>query len=324
MENGLTISNDVTVKTAPQTRKRRKSALSGNVWQLHALLLLPMAFLVLFNLVPIAGLRMAFLESYNYRLGIWGSPWGGLTQFRYMFTVLPEFWTVFRNTLVIAVAKLVFGFPVPIAVALLLNEMRSKKTKKAIQTAIYLPYFISWVVMGGILKNIFQANGFFDRFLGVFGYTPSTLWLQSNSSFVPILVVSEIWKGFGFGTIIYLAALTGVDPNLYEAAEIDGANRVKQTLHITLPAMMPVVILNLILNLGGILNAGFEQIFVLYSQKVYDTADIIDTYVYRLTFGQGTNYPLGTAIGLFKSVIAFILIGGTNLVLVKKTDYRIF
>jgi putative aldouronate transport system permease protein len=222
---------------------------------------------------------------------------------------------------------LLFGLPVPIIVSLLLNEVNNVRIKKVVQTLIYLPYFLSWVLLAGIIKNLFQIDGVFDRIITFFGGTPK-IWLQDNATFVPIIIISDIWKGFGFGTIIYLAGLTNVDKNLYEAAEIDGANRWRQTFAITIPTIMPVIIMNLILNLGSVVNAGFDQILVLYSPKVYSTADIIDTLVYRITLqsegGGSTNYPLGAAIGLFKSVISLILIGGGNWIMTKTSDYRIF
>lgn len=322
-------------KTAERAKAARKTKVKKGTngsasmksmdWQLTLMVSIPILFLLVFNYLPMFGLRLAFVDKYIYSEGIWRSPWGGLKWFRYMFQSLPEFQRAFVNTLIIAVSKLVFGFPVPIIVALLLNEVKSVAAKKLIQTAIYLPYFLSWVLLGGIMKNIFQQGGVFDSIVTAFGGTPK-LWLQDNSTFVPILVISDIWKGFGFGTIIYLAGLTNVDPNRYEAAEIDGATRLRQTFAITLPAIMPVIMLNLVLNLGSVLNAGFEQILVLYSPKVYQSADIIDTLVYRLTLqtGGSSNYPIGTAIGLFKSVISLILIAGGNLIMTKTSDYRIF
>lgn len=316
--------------TAVNMKKNRhahNASMKGMDWQLNAMIALPVMFLIVFSYMPIFGLRLAFLDKYIYSEGIWKSPWGGLKWFDYMFNSLPEFQSAFKNTLIIAVSKLLLGFPVPIIVALLLNELKSLKVKKGVQTAIYLPYFLSWVLLGGIIKNIFQQDGSFDRIVSFFGIVPK-LWLQDNSTFVPLLVLSDIWKGFGFGTIIYLAGLTNVDQNLYEAAEIDGASRWQQTFSITIPAIMPVIMLNMVLNLGGVLNAGFEQILVLYSPKVYATADIIDTLVYRITLqnqsGGASNYSIGTAIGLFKSVISLVLIVTGNLIMTKKSEYRIF
>lgn len=295
-------------------------------WQLHLMVALPILFIAVFSIIPMFGIRLAFVDQYIYTQGIWHSPSGGLKWFQYMFK-MPEFWTAFKNTLIIACSKLLFGLPVPIIVSLLLNEVNNVRIKKVVQTLIYLPYFLSWVLLAGIIKNLFQIDGVFDRIITFFGGTPK-IWLQDNATFVPIIIISDIWKGFGFGTIIYLAGLTNVDKNLYEAAEIDGANRWRQTFAITIPTIMPVIIMNLILNLGSVVNAGFDQILVLYSPKVYSTADIIDTLVYRITLqsegGGSTNYPLGAAIGLFKSVISLILIGGGNWIMTKTSDYRIF
>ena len=305
-------------------KKRRRPV--NKEWQLHLMILLPMVFLLLFAFLPMFGLRLAFVEKLSYKKGIWGSEWAGLKWFRYIFTSLPEFKRAFRNTLFIATAKLVLGFPVPIIISLLLNEVRCSRYKKLIQTAIFLPYFISWVVLGGIVKTIFAHGGAFDQILMLFGFHPNTIWLQNNNSFVSIVIITDIWKGFGYGTIIYFAALTGIDPTLYEVAQIDGANKFQQIVHITIPCIMPVIVLNLLLNLGSVINANFDQILVLYNPLVYEKGDIIDTYVYRTTLegSSATNYPIGSAIGMFKSVISLILISTSNLIVKKFTDYRIF
>lgn len=316
-------------KTQHSTDKRKSdnsSSMKNMDWQLHLIIAAPILFIIVFNYFPMLGLRLAFVDKFIYTDGIWRSPWGGFKWFSYMFSGgLPEFWPAFKNTLIIAVSKLLFGFPVPVIFALLLNEVKKTFVKKGVQTAIYLPYFLSWVLLGGILKNLFMEDGIADSIASLFNIAPP-LWLQDNATFVPIIIISDIWKGFGFGTIIYLAGLTNVDNNLYEAASIDGATRWKQTTAITIPAIMPVIILNLVLNLGSVLNAGFEQILVLYTPTVYRTADIIDTLVYRITLQSGSpdNYPLGTAIGLFKSVISFILIASGNFIMTRTTDYKIF
>ena len=306
-------------------RKRITNAYKKTDWQLHLMILLPIAFLIVFAYLPMFGLRLAFVEKLNYKKGIWGSEWAGLKWFEYIFTSLPEFKRALRNTLIIATSKLILGFPVPIIVSLLLNEVRVKWYKKGVQTLVFLPYFISWVVLGGMIKTIFQHGGVFDKLISVFGAHPDKLWLQSNFSFVAIVIFTDIWKGFGYGTIVYLAALTGIDPTLYEAAELDGANKFRQALHITLPSIMPVVMLTLILNLGSVINANFDQIVVLYNPLVYEWGDIIDTYVYRITLEghSATNYPIGTAIGMFKSVVSLILILTSNLIVRKTSDYRI-
>lgn len=306
-------------------RKRSHNTLKRMSWQLHLIILLPIIYLIVFSYIPMFGLRLAFVEKLDYQKGIWGSEGAGLYWFKYMFTELPEFYRAFRNTLIIATAKLLLGFPVPIIISLLLNEVRVKPYKKLMQTLYFMPYFFSWVILGGMVKTIFEQGGMFDRLLQAFGGNPDTLWLQNNLSFVFILIFTDIWKGFGYGTITYLAALTGIDPTLYEAAQMDGASKFRQAISVTLPGILPIVMLNLILNIGSVLNANFDQIVVLYNPQVYEWADIIDTYVYRMTL-EGTsaaNYPIGTAIGLFKSVIALILVLTSNWIVSKTTDYRI-
>lgn len=310
---------------AKAAHKRYRKNYTRMDWQLHIIILLPILFLLVFNYIPMFGLRLAFVEKLIYRKGIWGSPWAGLKWFEYIFTSLPEFGRAFRNTLIIATSKLIFGSPVPIIVALLLNQVKFLKYKKFIQTTIFLPYFISWVVLGGVVKTIFAHGGVFDKLLGLFGTDPETLWLQNDLSFVLIVIATDIWKGFGYGTIIYLAALTGIDPNLYEAAEIDGANKFKQEIFVTIPMLVPIIMLNLILNLGSIVNANFDQVINLYNPLVYEWGDILDTYVYRITLEgmSASNYPIGTAIGLFKSLISFFLIFMSNYIVTKFSDYRI-
>lgn len=253
-------------------------------------------------------LRIAFMDYNPFDPS--KSQWVGFQQFTDLFTK-PAFLKVFKTTIVISLWKMVIGFPIPIILALLMNEMRSIKFKKVSQTLLYLPYFISWVIMGGLIMNFLDpSTGIITAIIKAFTGQDMQV-LTSKSAFVPMLVISDVYKGMGWGTIIYFAALSGVDPQLYEAASIDGAKRFKQLLHITIPAIMPTVIIMLILNCNNILNAGFDQIFMLYSAPVYDVADIIDTYVYRIGIKQ-TNYSFSTAAGMFKSVIALILIVSVN------------
>lgn len=311
-------------ETIKKSHSKNGNTLRKMEWQLHLIILLPIIYLIVFSYVPMFGIRLAFVESLDYQKGIWGSKYVGLYWFKYMFESLPEFYRAFRNTLIIATAKLLLGFPVPIIVTLLLNEVRLKKYKKSMQTLYFLPYFFSWVVLSGMIKTIFQQGGIFDRFIQTFG-GDSRLWLQDNLSFVFVLIFTDIWKGFGYGTIVYLAAITGIDPTLYEAAQVDGANKFRQAISISLPGMMPMIILNLILNIGSVINANFDQIINLYNPKVYEWSDIIDTLVYRMTL-EGTSsasYPLGTAVGLFKSVISLILIVASNILVKKTTEYRV-
>lgn len=275
---------------------------------LYLLLLPGLVFFFIFKYIPMYDLRIAFMDYNPFDPS--KSQWVGFQQFTDLFTK-PAFLKVFKNTIVISLWKMVIGFPIPIILALLMNEMRSIKFKKVSQTLLYLPYFISWVIMGGLIMNFLDpSTGIITAIIKAFTGQDMQV-LTSKSAFVPMLVISDVYKGMGWGTIIYFAALSGVDPQLYEAASIDGAKRFKQLLHITIPAIMPTVIIMLILNCNNILNAGFDQIFMLYSAPVYDVADIIDTYVYRIGIKQ-TNYSFSTAAGMFKSVITLILIVSVN------------
>lgn len=245
----------------------------------------------------------------------------GLENFEYMFS-LPDTMRVLWNTLKIAVLKIVINFPIPVIVAILLNEVKGRRFKKSVQTIIYLPYFISWVILSGMILDIFSLDGVVNQILGVFGMDP-IFFMGDKKPFLGLLIGTDVWKNFGYGTVVYLAAITGVDESLYESAKIDGASRWKQILYITLPSIAPIVMLMMILNLGNILNAGFEQVFTLYSPRVYETADIIDTFVYRISLVEA-NYSLGTAVGLLKSVVSFLLIVSSYKLANKYSDYTIF
>ncbi|MNC22451.1 putative multiple-sugar transport system permease YteP [compost metagenome] len=227
------------------------------------------------------------------------------------------------NTLFIAILKIAAGLIIPVIFALLLNEVAGAWFKRTIQTTIYFPYFLSWVILGGILIDILSpSSGIVNQFLGWFGVKP--IFFLGNEKWFPYtLVLTDTWKGFGYGTIVYLAALTGIDQSLYEAATVDGANRWKQMLNVTLPGMLPIITLMTVLSLGNVLNAGFEQVFNLYSPMVYSTGDIIDTFVYRLGLVEA-QYGVATAVGLFKSVISLILIVISNKLANRYAGYRIF
>lgn len=261
---------------------------------------------------PIYGIQLAFKDFY-IREGIWGSPWVGLKHFEYLFTVSPHFWMIMKNTIIISLYHIIFGFPAPIILALLLNEIRSGWFKKLAQSISYLPHFLSWIVIGGILLTILSPNsGVVNYILGFFGFDP-IYFLGSEKYFRFTLVVSAIWKEIGWGTIIYLASLAGIDSQMYEAAVIDGANRWKQTIYITIPSMLPVISILMILRTGGILDAGFDQILTLYSPAVYGVADILDTYVYRIGLEE-FQFSLTTAVGLFKNVVGLLLVLSTNFI----------
>jgi len=263
------------------------------------------AYYIIFHYAPMYGATIAF-KKFNPMVVIMRSPWIGLAHFWHLFS-LDKFYAVFWNTVRISFTRIIFGFPVPLIVALMLNELKSIRLKRAIQTAVYIPHFISWVVLGGILVNLLSTQtGAVNQVIKSLGF-PAIPFLTSEKYFVPTLVVSMIWKTFGWNTIIYLAALAGVDPQLYEAATVDGAGRWRQLFHITLPCIQSTIIVLLILRIGGIMQAGFEQIFVLYHPGVYKVADILDTYVYRMGLSEG-RFELASAVGLFRSAVNFIMI----------------
>ncbi|MBT2755845.1 sugar ABC transporter permease [Mesobacillus foraminis] len=292
----------------------------GGQLEYHLMMAPGMFFLILFSFIPMIGIIMAF-QDYVPAKGIFGSEWVGLGNFEYMLQI-PDSMKILRNTVVIALGKIIFGTLVPIVFALLLNEIRLKWAKKSIQTIVYLPNFLSWAVLAAVVINVFDYNGPINNFLQGFGFDP-VLFLGSNEWFRDIIVASDVWKGFGYGAIVYLAALTGIDPGLYEASSIDGANRFQQLIHVTLPGILPTIMLISALNLGNILNAGFDQIFALYNPIVYETGDIIDTYVYRVGL-LGQQYSFATAIGLLKSVVGCALILSANELSKKLVNMRIF
>lgn len=287
----------------------------------HLMLLLPMLFVLIFNYIPMGGIILAFKE-YKPGLGIWGSEWVGMKQFAYLCN-MSEFWGALSNTLIIALQKIVWGLVVPLTFALLLNEIKNKFYMKSVQTITFIPYFLSWVVLGGILIDFLSPNGgMVNSVLKTLGL-PGVNFLGNPKTFVPTIIVTDIWKGLGYNAIVYLAALTGVDESLYEAAAIDGAGRWKQTIHITIPSIAPFIALMTILSLGNILNAGFDQIFNLYNPAVYKTGDVIDTFVYRLGM-VNYQYSLSTAVGLFKSVVSGILIVISYRLADRYAGYQVF
>ena len=286
----------------------------------YHLLLIPGVVLVfIFSYIPLYGLIIAF-QKYNPSMGF-SSPWVGLENFIYLFNQ-PNFVRTIWNTFYISFFKLVGSVVVPVTVALLLNEIRHDKIKRSFQTLVYIPNFLSWFIMAGMLMDILGSNGIVNSLITSLGFNEVN-FLGSPSVFPWTMIVTDIWKGFGFGTVVYLAALTSIDPGLYEAAMVDGAKRWKQTIYITIPLLLPTIILMTVLALGNVLNAGFDQIFNLYSPVVYESGDIIDTYVYRLGLQQA-QYSVGTAVGLFKSVISFILVALSYLLADKAAGYRIF
>lgn len=305
-----------------KAKKNKKNTIRNKRDQIDLnLMLLPsMIFLIIFSFIPMFGIIMAF-QNYMPAKGILGSQWVGLQNFKFMFQI-PDSKQIFMNTIIIAFWKIVVGTIVTILFALLLNEVRIKWAKKSIQTIVYLPNFLSWVILATVVVNVFAYDGPINDFLEKLGLD-RILFLASNDWFRPMLVATDVWKSFGYGAIIYLASLSGIDPGLYEAAAIDGANRFKRVLHITLPGILPTIMLVTIMNLPNILNAGFDQIFNLYNPLVMETSDIIDTYVYRVGLVQ-RQYSLGTAVGLMRSIVGIILILSANKLAQKVTDYRIF
>ncbi|WP_227793517.1 ABC transporter permease [Paenibacillus guangzhouensis] len=284
-------------------------------------MLLPAVLItIIFSYVPMGGLVMAFQNFKPYD-GIWGSKFVGLEHFRYLFEY-PDSKQVIINTLVISSLKICFGLIVPFVFAILLNEVRKMFFKRIVQTLVYLPHFISWVILGAIISDMLNSNGLVNQTLQMFGIEP-IFWLGEGNWFRFTLVVSDIWQNFGFNTIVFLAALAGVNPSLYEAAEVDGANRWKQTLYITIPSMIPIAVVVGTLSLGNILNGGFDQVFNLYNALVYDKGDIIDTFVYRTAILNG-QYSFGTAVGMFKSVVGLIMILISYRLAYKFAGYRIF
>lgn len=289
-------------------------------YQYHLMLLPVMAFLVIFHILPMFGVIIAF-EKFIPTRGFFGSEFVGLKYFQQMLKMSIS-WRIFRNTVVIAVWKIAMNMVVPITFSILLNEVRVEGFKRTAQTIIYLPHFLSWVVLAIPIMNIFAYDGVVNNIVRAFGGSP-ILFMSSNSWFRPILIMTDVWKEFGFGTIVYLAAITGIDPALYEAAVIDGATRGQRMLHVTLPGMLPTIVLLATRNLGNVLSAGFDQIFNLYSPAVYEVGDIIDTYVYRAGLLE-MNYSLSTAVGLMKSAISIVMILTSNRLAYKLANYRIF
>ncbi len=287
-------------------------------YKFYYILALPgLLYFLIFHYGPMIGILMAFkdFKPFDGYMGIITGEWVGLANFKRFFESY-YFGNILRNTLVISGQKILFGFPAPIILALLLNEVRNMRFKKVVQTISYMPHFLSMVVVMGILRKLLAVDtGYINYFIKQLGGEP-IMFLADERYFRSVLVISEVWQTVGWGTIIYLAAITGINPQLYEAATMDGATHMQQAIHITIPSIMSVVVIMLILRVGHILDAGFLQIFLLYSPSVYSVADIIDTFVYREGLGK-MNYEYATAVGLFKSIIALIMVLGTN-ILTKK------
>lgn len=289
-----------------QGRLRRTWNHNKTLW----LLFLPcLLYYLIFRYAPMFGLVITF-KDYNLFKGIWASDWVGLKYYR-MFFENPDFWPLMKNTLLLGLYKLVFGFPAPVILAILLNEVRKAAFKKFVQTVSYLPHFISNVIVASmVIMFLSPTGGLINNLLGTFGIGPVN-FMNEPGMFRGIYVLSEIWQHIGWETIIYLAALTAIDPQLYEAADMDGASRMRKIWHVTLPGISPAIVITLILNIGKVLEIGFEKVFLMQNPAIYDTADIISTYVYRVGMEQG-NFSYGASIDLFMGIISLIFIYSAN------------
>jgi putative aldouronate transport system permease protein len=304
--------------------KRSFASVFRQHWMMYLMLLPALVMLILFNFLPIWGVLIAF-QDYSPVKGLWQSEWVGLGNFLQFFASRNAA-EILRNTVFIAVAKIILGQVTAVVFALMLNEVRVRLYKRGIQTATTLPHFLSWVIIGGIMVRFLSTSGPMNQVIQSIG-VPAIRFLGKADVFPWTLIFSNVWKEFGFGAVIYLAALTAINPELYEAAAVDGASRFGRLRHISVPGITPTIVLMACLSLGGILNAGFEQVLVLYNPVVYSTGDIIDTYVFRVGLvGQGglPDYSLGTAVGLFKSVIGFFLIVLSYWLADRFANYRIF
>ncbi|MCM1543631.1 MAG: ABC transporter permease subunit [Blautia sp.] len=306
------------------TRAHKKDSLF-----FHAMLFVPVVLLFIYHFLPIpAGILMAF-ENFQPAKGFFGSKGVGFENFRKLF-LLPDTLPALRNILIIAIEKILCNIIIPVSFALLLNEVKSKLAKRTVQTITYLPYFLSWIILAGILIKFLAPGsaatspGLMNTLLLKLGILDEPVYfLGSNSTFRQTIVISDVWKNFGYNTIVYLAALTGIDPTLYEAASVDGAGRWKQTIHITLPGIAPFIVLMTVLAIGNVLSAGFDQIFNLYNPAVYETGDIIDTLVYRLGL-VNKQYSLSATVGLLKSIVSCILVLTSYKLADKLAGYRVW
>jgi len=274
------------------------------------LMVLPVVlYYFIFKYLPMYGSIIAF-KDYSIPKGIWGSPWVGFKNFEDFFDSI-YFWRVLRNTLLLSVYQLVFGFPAPILLAILLNEIRRKLFKSVVQTVTYLPHFVSLVVICGLILDFTNRDGFINTIIEFFGGQRATL-LGDAANFRSIYVASGIWQELGWSSIIFLAAISGINPDLYEAARVDGAGRFRQMWSITLPSLIPIIMILLILRIGGLMDIGFEKVILLYNPNTYETGDIISSFVYRKGIAEGQNYSFTSAVGLFQAIINFALLISAN------------
>ncbi|WP_036718285.1 sugar ABC transporter permease [Paenibacillus sp. JCM 10914] len=291
-----------------------------HVWSYYLMLAPPILLVLIYEVFPLFGLIIAF-QDFVPGKGMFGSAFIGWDNFKYMFQ-LKESSQIFYNTIFIAISKIVLNLIVPLIFALMLNEVVQVTLKRWIQTIVYLPHFMSWVILAGVLTNLLSTDGIVNSVVSAFGFNP-IFFLGSNTWFPVVIIGSDVWKEFGFNAVIFLAALTAINPSLYEAAQIDGASKFQQLRNVTLPGIAPTIVLLACLGVGKIMNAGFEQIFNLYNPSVYASGDIIDTYVYRIGLTQH-QYGLATAVGTLKSVVGFILVVLSWKLADKWANYRIF
>jgi len=298
---------DLTINDLTLNRKNKKNFFALIKDNRFLLILIAPAFLfyIVFSITPMYGLLLAF-KNFMPNKGVFGSPWVGLDNFKFILN-FPEIWDVVENTLIISFGRILLGFWMPILLAILLNELRFCRFKKITQTLLTFPHFLSWVIIAGFIRTMFSGTGIINNLISVMGGDKIS-FLSDGNFFLALIFITDIWKEAGWASIIYLAVISGIDAELYEAAEIDGATRIKKIIYITLPGIKSMAVLLLLLSIGGVLSAGFDQIFNLYNALVYDTADILDTYIYRIVFGSNINQGVGVAVGLIKSVISFILL----------------
>lgn len=288
--------------------RSKLGALFSEIWKhriVYTLLLPGLIWLLLFAYLPMGGLSLAFKE-YKANLGIWGSPWVGFENFKYVFRD-PAFLDALWRTLYINIIKLVIQFPFPILLALMLNELRMKRGKKVFQTVLTFPHFLSWIIVSGVVINVLAYDGLVNSTLTLLGL-PTINFLGSESTFVPMLLLTDIWKSTGWGAIIYLAAISGIDQDQFESAQIDGASRMQQVFRITLPNIMPTVTVMFILSVGGLMSSGFDQIFNLANAATKNVSEVLDVYIYRITFQSSTDFSFSTAVSLFRSLVNMILL----------------
>ena len=289
-------------------------------WPLILMLLLPLVLLIIFRYIPLAGLRLAFVK-YNPVKGIWGSDWVGMKNFNKLFNTL-KFWSIMSNTLIIAILKIVANLLVSLIFALLLTEIRWQRGSKFFQSMILFPWFVSWIILATIFLSVFDLDGAVNSVIAALGLEKVSFF-TNGIIFRWLIVFSDVWKGMGYTMVIFITAINGIDPGLYESATVDGANKLQQKLHITIPSILPMIMLVVILSLGTVLSAGFDQIFALYNSSVYDTTEIIDTYVYKIGL-ESAQYTLGAAVGMFKSVISGILVIISYYLAGRFANYKVF